>query len=444
MKKTIVLILLLLLAGGAGGGAFYRFIYSDPGSVNTASSELVYADSVRVLAGLGGGSGVAQRYAGIVEPLDTWSAKLENDRTVDETFVEVGDLVKRGDKLFSYDIRSEQNSIEEIDIEIESTLNSIDQEKRAIANYEKQKAKATAEEREEIDIGILQSENTIKQNEYTIKSKELEKKKHETNIENSIVYSEMDGVVKSVSSESDSSDISGRGGSGSEGYITIMETGKFRVKGTINEQNISDIVTGEEMLCFSRVDSSQFWRGTISRIDTDKEDKKDEDSYYGYSDNSGGSSNYAFYVELDSSEGLMLGQHLYLEIDRGQDRKKSGIWLETYYIMTDEDGNSWVWAVNDRNRLEKRTVTIGDEDEETMTAQITDGLSQKDYIAAPSDDCREGIMVVKNDQFEESGENEISAEEDFFDDDGGDFEESFEDDFSPDDMMDFSTLSDLG
>ena len=300
MRKTIVLILMLLLAGGAGGGAFYRFIYSDPGSVNSSASEMVYADSVRVLAGLGGGSGVMQRYAGVVEPLDTWSAKLENDRTVDETFVEVGDSVKKGDKLFTYDIKSEENSIEEVDIEIEQTLNSIDSSKRSIESMRKQLSKQDAEEREASEISILQEENAIKQSEYTVKAKQLEKQKHEENIKNSVVYSEMDGVVKSINSDNDSSDMSGRGSSGSDGYITIMETGKFRVKGTINEQNISDIVTGEDMLFFSRVDSSQFWRGTISRIDTDKEAKKDEDSYYGYSDNSNGSSNYSFYVELDS------------------------------------------------------------------------------------------------------------------------------------------------
>ena len=34
-----------------------------------------------------------------------------------------------------------------------------------------------------------------------------------------------------------------------------------------------------------------------------------------------------FYVNLDSSEGLMLGQHVYIEPDEGQDEKKSGIWL---------------------------------------------------------------------------------------------------------------------
>ena len=54
-----------------------------------------------------------------------------------------------------------------------------------------------------------------------------------------VVTSEIDGVVKAIndpnSSASDLSDNS------SDAYITILEVGGYRVKGTINEQNISQI-----------------------------------------------------------------------------------------------------------------------------------------------------------------------------------------------------------
>ena len=435
MKKVIMLVLLLLAAGGIGGGAFYRYVYKDPASVNTNTSEVVYVDSVRMLAGLGGGTGVIQRYAGEVEPLDSWSAKLDGDRTVLETYVKEGDTVKKGDKLFAYDVTSEQDSIEEVDIDIEGTLTSIDGEKRSIESLKKQYEKAKSDEKEEINISILQAENSIKQSEYSIKSKELEKKKHEENIKNSVVYSEMDGVVKSVGSTNDDNggDMPGNNASSDDGYITIMQTGKFRVKGTVNEQNISDIVVGQEMLCFSRVDSSKFWRGTVQTIDSDKDKSDNSDQYYG-SDNSNGSSSYAFYVELESSEGLMLGQHLYMEIDRGQDRKKSGIWLENYYVTTDDDGTAWVWAADSKNRLEKRTVTLGKEDEETLSVQITGGISSDDYIAAPTEDCREGAVVVKNDQYEDSGDDVVDAGDDDYDygDEDGDYDGGMEDDFGED------------
>ena len=57
------------------------------------------------------------------------------------------------------------------------------------------------------------------------------------------------------------------------------------------------------------------------------------------SDDQTSSSTYPFYVNLDSSEGLMLGQHVYIEPDEGQDEKKSGIWLNDYFIV-DADTDS--------------------------------------------------------------------------------------------------------
>ena len=45
------------------------------------------------------------------------------------------------------------------------------------------------------------------------------------------------------------------------------------------------------------------------------------------------SSSYPFYVEMDSSEGLMLGQHVYIEMDYGQTDARDGLWLDEYYIV---------------------------------------------------------------------------------------------------------------
>ena len=55
-------------------------------------------------------------------------------------------------------------------------------------------------------------------------------------------------------------------------------------------------------------------------------DDSSNDMYMGMastsSDDQTTSTSYPFYVELDSSENLMLGQHVYIERDIGQDEKK--------------------------------------------------------------------------------------------------------------------------
>ncbi len=79
----------------------------------------------------------------------------------------------------------------------------------------------------------------------------------------------------------------------------------------------------------------------------------------GSSDDQTSSSTYPFYVNLDSSDGLMLGQHVYIEADEGQDEEKSGIWLNDYFIVDADTDNPYVWVSGDNNKLEKRSVVLG-------------------------------------------------------------------------------------
>ena len=88
------------------------------------------------------------------------------------------------------------------------------------------------------------------------------------------------------------------------------------------------------------------------------------------------SSNYPFYVQLDGTNGLMLGQHVYVEPDIGQQEVKTGIWLSDYFI-NDVDSNPYVWADDGNGKLEKRSVTLGTHDENMMEYQITDGLNKE-------------------------------------------------------------------
>ena len=120
-------------------------------------------------------------------------------------------------------------------------------------------------------------------------------------------------------------------------------------------------------------------------------------------DNSSGSTDYPFYVELENSDDLMLGQHVYLEQDVGQENAKEGLWLDDYYIVT-EDGNTFVWAASDDNKVEKRTVKLGDADEELGQHQILSGLTVDDYICVPQENLEEGLPVAYNnaDGFEET------------------------------------------
>lgn len=107
------------------------------------------------------------------------------------------------------------------------------------------------------------------------------------------------------------------------------------------------------------------------------------------------SSTYPFYVNLDSSDGLMLGQHVYIEADEGQDEEKIGIWLNDYFIVDADTDSPYVWVAGDNNKLEKRSVVLGQYDENLAEYEIADGLTEKDKIAFPTETLKEGMSVIE-------------------------------------------------
>lgn len=107
------------------------------------------------------------------------------------------------------------------------------------------------------------------------------------------------------------------------------------------------------------------------------------------------SSNYPFYVTLESSQDLMLGLvHVYIEPDNGQEEavKKVGVWLQSYFI-NDLDSNPYVWADNGKGKTGKREVILGQQDEAMDMYEIADGLTKEDSITFPEEGLEEGMKT---------------------------------------------------
>ena len=99
-----------------------------------------------------------------------------------------------------------------------------------------------------------------------------------------------------------------------------------------------------------------------------------------------------------------MGQHVYIELgDAGSERE--GIWLPSYFIEQDGD-NAYVWAATDKDKLEKRQVTLGQHDDMTDEYQIAEGLAAEDYIAIPEEGLKEGAPVTRYDEAYYGGGNE--------------------------------------
>lgn len=387
-------------------------------SSGTGEGDGTAVQSVAMLAGLGTVSS-ENRYAGKVVSQNTVEVNKDADKAVAELKVAVGDEVKKGDVLFIYDVDDINRSIDETQLEIDKMRSESQVMSQQLADLQKEKEKASAEDQLSYSLEIQQQELSIKENEYNITAKEKELEKLKNSLENSEVTAEMDGIIQSINdgeSGSGYEDDYGGDGESSSAYITIMQTGSYRVKGRINEQNVYELYEGMEVLIRSRIDD-KIWTGAISLIDTTKADTDDSSSMYYYdTDSYTTSTKYAFYIELDDQEGLMIGQHVYIELDAGQTTDREGIWLSSYYLDLSEEGKAYAWIASDKDKLVKQEITLGEYDEELDEYQITEGLTAEDYIAIPEEGLTEGDSVIRyDDSFFTGGENVLNqpAEDDY-------------------------------
>jgi HlyD family secretion protein len=91
----------------------------------------------------------------------------------------------------------------------------------------------------------------------------------------------------------------------------------------------------------------------------------------------------------------MMGQHLYIELgktDAPEMDFTDGTYIYDYYICYEEDGTPYLW-VDNKGKLAKQTIELGDYYEEQMVYSVT-GIDHDTMIAYPIDDFKEGMKTV--------------------------------------------------
>ena len=150
------------------------------------------------------------------------------------------------------------------------------------------------------------------------------------------------------------------------------------------------------MRIVSRTDESIYWLGTVSLVDYENPSQGNQNNmYYGMeTDEMTTASKYPFYIELDNTEGLILGQHVYLQLEK-EAGEVTGIPLSMAFLCYDDEGTAYVWAENSRGKLEKRLVTLGEPNDMMGTVSIIEGRAETDYIAFPDGElCKEGAPTT--------------------------------------------------
>lgn len=352
------------------------------------SADAVYVQSVEVLSHMGG-IAPGDYFLGLVVSEHVAKIEKDSDKGVKELLVQEGDKVSEGQELFRYDTDELQLNYDKKCLERDQLKASVDSYKSQIKQLEGERAGVSGSEKLRYTLEIQTAQVNQKEAELKIKTKEKEVEKAAALLENSTVVSPVEGRVQDIND-------SGTNSQGEKAaYITIQQVGSYRVKGVLGELQRGGIKVGDRVELVSRVDENQTWNGTVTVVDYDNPSQGNNmDSFYGMStDEMSASSKYPFYVELDSTEDLMLGQHLYIKLAT-EDSQSAAISIGSAFLCYGEDGSVFVWA-EDKGKLEKRTVTLGEYNPMTDAQEILSGLTLQDYVAFPDEFCQEGADTTR-------------------------------------------------
>ena len=357
-------------------------------SACASSATAVYVQSVERLAAMGG-IAPGNRFLGMVVSEHTAEINRDADKTIAELLVKEGDDVQEGQALFSYDTEELQLNLDKKNLELEQLKSSIESYKEKIKTLERERSGLSGTAKLQYTVEIQSAQVDQKEAELKLKTKEDEVKKAQELLDNSTVTSPITGRVQKIN-ENDTTDSDGKPAA----YITIQQSGAYRVKGVLGELQRGSLKEGDRVKLVPRTEENAAWTGTVTLVDYENPTQgSDTDRYYGSSsDEMTTASRYPFYVELDSTDGLMLGQHLYIELDTGDETP--GVGISGTFLCYNEDGTAFVWAEKG-GKLEKRAVTLGEYDPMTDVQKITEGLSLEDYIAYPDPElCKPGAPTT--------------------------------------------------
>ena len=385
MKKKLIIIIAIILVVLIGAGfTFWTLFFKDEAVAPNANP--IPVTSVSSITGFGSGISSQTKFSGVVEPQLTLEIKKDEQKKIGEIFVKVGDSIKSGDELFRYDTTDLQLKLDQAKLELESSKNTINSLYGQIKTLEKERANAPSSEKLGYTLQIQSLELDIRTKEYENKAKETNIAGIEKSLTNVSVVSEIDGTLIDINDDNSYDQYSGE----SKPYMTILSTGTYKITGTISELNLQNFTVGSPVVIRSRIDDNT-WTGTVENIDMDNPEEDNNNQYGGSGNNK--ATKYKFTVTLNSYDGLMLGQHVYVELDFGTGEVKDGLWLSDMYIVF-ENETPFIWKKGKSDKLEKVKLELGEFDSNLASYEIISGLSQEDYIAFPTPELSNGMPTV--------------------------------------------------
>lgn len=350
----------------------------------------------------------ADNYAGVVISENAVQIQRDTQQTIAELYVSEGEEVREGQKLFSYDSDELNLTLDRQELDLDRLEQEITAKKKQISDVEKELKTATGDTKTQLNIQLRQLQTELTQSEYDQEDLESEIKYTRQMLRNVDVTSPISGTVRKIDESSSA-------------YITIQQAGAYQVQGQINELNLNaGIASGTAVTVVSRLDPERIWNGTVTMVDYNNVSTNSYDTLYGNADTMSSSTSYPFYVSLETTEGLLLGQHVYIRLAGLNDNSTGRILMPESYLMDisyDEQtriASASVWCPGEDGRLVKQPVILGQYMSDTGCYVILEGLTLEGYVADPTNpDCGEGVAtdLRSEDDFAQIRENSASSGE---------------------------------
>ena len=358
----------------------------------------------------------SDKFAGVVVSENVVEIERDSEKQIAQLHVAAGDTVRVNEKLFEYDTDTLSLTVDKQQLEMDKLTQQIKDLTTQKTNLEKQikeldtkikkekNATVKAEyesQRSTLNLTLRTVSADLTQANYDKKTLQAEITYNQNMLKNAVVRSPIKGTVRSINENGTP-------------YITIQQAGAFQVKGSLNELSLNaGIMEGVAVTILSRTDPTAFWTGTVTLVDYNTTSENETDNMYGYADPMATSTSYPFYITLDSTDGLLLGQHVYIQISAAAIGDELLRIPEGYImdILTDEETwltTGYVWGVNTETMtLTRLPVTLGEYDPTYGTYVILDGITPESFLADPADaGVREGAAVYLRSELEYAGQTE--------------------------------------
>ncbi|MCI8466322.1 MAG: hypothetical protein HFI63_10820 [Lachnospiraceae bacterium] len=343
------------------------------------SEQLISVQSVASLTGYAEEEALRSRFLGILSRKEAVTVRLDEGRETGGFLVEVGDPVKEGSILATYDNASLLLEKEQLLLDREQILFDLENSKLQIRTLKQERNQAEASQKEDYGLQILNAQADLEQKEYELGRKDREVAILEEKLAVRDVVSPCEGVVTEIDSNN--------------GSLSIVSEGSYKFQFSVSEEELKDFQAGDTVTLTSR-DGKNSCKGTVSRTDSETPAKSETSS------GAARASMYPVCGTVMDAEGFLPGQHIYIgkaepgeeKADLEQEKKSvadAKILLPEGYVE-DASGEPWVWVVGESGQIEKRPVILGVYNDRQNAWQVTEGLSMTDYLAWPSALLEEG------------------------------------------------------